>query len=203
MAILIKRYANRKLYNTATSRYITLKGIAELLDTGEEVQVIDNESGEDITSVALSQILVDSERSNKQPSETLLSQILGRGGDALYGALKKGVDDATDGIDDVRDRVLRAVTRAGGEGDHAFFGDWWGENRADFEKMLQTSMERVFHILDVPRRTDIDALNDNLERVASAVERLEKVFGERVTAGANDAGRSLDDANEDPTTRSD
>ena len=182
MAILIKRYANRKLYNTATSRYITLKGIAELLDGGKEVQVIDNETGEDITSVALSQILVDSERSNKQPSDTLLSQILGRGGDALYGALKKSVDDATGGIDEVRDRVLRAMSRAG-EGDRVLFGDWWGENRADFEKMLQTSMERVFHILDVPRRTDIDALNDNLERVASAVERLEHVFGQRTEAG--------------------
>ena len=64
MPILIKRYANRKLYNTATSRYITLKGIAELLDDGEEVRVVDNETGEDITKVALSQILVDSERSN-------------------------------------------------------------------------------------------------------------------------------------------
>lgn len=182
MAILIKRYANRKLYNTATSRYITLKGIAELLDAGEEVQVVDNETGEDITSVALSQILVDSERSNKQPSETLLSQILGRGGDVLYGALKKSVDDATGGIDEVRERLMRAMARAS-EGDHRpFFGDWWGENRADFEKMLQSSIERVFHILDVPRRTDIEALNDNLERVAVAVERLEAVYGKRTVA---------------------
>ncbi|MBW2233208.1 MAG: polyhydroxyalkanoate synthesis regulator DNA-binding domain-containing protein [Deltaproteobacteria bacterium] len=67
MAILIKRYANRKLYNTDTSRYITLKGIAELLDGGDEVRVIDNETGEDITSVALSQILVDSKRTNTSP----------------------------------------------------------------------------------------------------------------------------------------
>ena len=193
MAILIKRYANRKLYNTATSRYITLKGIAELLDAGEEVQVVDNETGEDITSVALSQILVDSERSNKQPSDNLLSQILGRGGDVLYGALKKGVDDATEGIDEVRDRVMRAMNRAG-EGERPLF-DWWGENRADFEKMLQASMERVFNILDVPRRTDIDALNDNLERVASAVERLEQVFDQR-TGSAGDGERREGDEHE-------
>ena len=59
MATLIKRYANRKLYNTATSRYITLKGVGELLDRGDEVRVVDNETGEDITQIALSQILVD------------------------------------------------------------------------------------------------------------------------------------------------
>ena len=104
MAILIKRYANRKLYNTDTSRYITLKGIAELLDEGEEIRVIDNETGEDITSVALSQILVDSERSNTSPPESLLSQILERGGDAVYGALRRGMDDATEGIGDLQDR---------------------------------------------------------------------------------------------------
>ena len=62
MAILIKRYANRKLYNTQTSRYITLKGIAELIEADQEVRVIDNETGEDITSVALSQILVEPKR---------------------------------------------------------------------------------------------------------------------------------------------
>ena len=178
MAILIKRYANRKLYNTATSRYITLKGIAELLDNGEEVQVVDNETGEDITSVALSQILVDSERSHKQPSDTLLSQILGRGGDVLYGALKRSVDDAAGGIDEVRDRVRKAINREGGP-DHTFFADWLGGSRAEFEKALQTSMERVFQLLDAPRRSDLEALNENLMRVAEAVERLEKVYGQR------------------------
>ena len=51
MPVLIKRYANRKLYNTASSRYITLRGIAELLERGEEVKVLDNETGEDMTAV--------------------------------------------------------------------------------------------------------------------------------------------------------
>ena len=68
MAILIKRYANRKLYNTETSRYITLKGIAKLLDEGESVQVVDKETGEDITQVALSQILVGNERAKENLS---------------------------------------------------------------------------------------------------------------------------------------
>ena len=65
MAILIKRYANRKLYNTDTSRYITLKGISELIEAGHEIRVIDNETGEDITSVALSQILVDDQKQQR------------------------------------------------------------------------------------------------------------------------------------------
>ena len=102
MPILIKRYANRKLYNTQTSRYITLKGIAELIEQGDDIGVIDNETGEDITSVTLSQILVDTERTNHTVPRTLLSDLIQKSGDALYGALKKGVGDASEGIDELQ-----------------------------------------------------------------------------------------------------
>jgi len=207
MAILIKRYANRKLYNTQTSRYITLKGIAELLDAGEEVRVIDKETGEDITSVALSQILVDSERSHTQPPETLLSQILGRGGDALYDALRKGVDDASEGIGDFQDRVRRMVGAADdlggqregfeneGEGNarsgrpqHGFF-----QPPPELDNLVQNAVERVFRMLDLPRRSDVESLNQNLERVAGAVKALEEAFARRDQDGNSGDDRSEGD----------
>lgn len=189
MAILIKRYANRKLYNTQSSRYITLKGIAELIDEGEEVRVIDNETGEDITNVALSQILVDSERSNAHVSQSLLSQILGRGGDALYDVLRKGVGDATEGIGEMQDRFRRMVSsderKAGGGGARSL-SDWIAYSSPDFERLIQGSVERVFKLLDLPRRSDIEALNRNLERVARAVETLEQVYALRGSAPGRD-----------------
>jgi len=129
MAILIKRYANRKLYNTDTSRYITLKGIAKLLDEGDEVRVVDNETGEDITQIALSQILVDNKRSKEDPSDTLLSQILSRGGDALYGAIRKSVDDATEGIGDFQDRFRQLVGQVDPTGRHGRGGLGFGWDR--------------------------------------------------------------------------
>jgi len=214
MAILIKRYANRKLYNTETSRYITLKGIAELLDAGDEVQVIDNESGEDITSVALSQILVDRKRSNTSPPDTLLSQIIGKGGDVLYGALRKGMDDASGGIEDLQERVRRIVTHddaessnggpndssrngaagasgeTGSEGDRPGLGHWINHASPDLDQLVQGAVERVFRLLDLPRRSDVEALNENLERVAAAVETLEKAFADRSHApNEDDSGR--------------
>ncbi len=192
MSILIKRYANRKLYNTKSSRYITLKGIAELLDQDEEVRVIDNETGEDITSIALSQILVDSRRSNSDPPTSLLSQIMERGGDVLYDVLKKGVDDATDNLDEIQDRFRRIVQGGASEsqrdadpaseserqhssrGGRRGLGDWIAYASPDFDAAVQNAVERVFKILDLPRRKDVDALNQNLERVARAVENLER-----------------------------
>ncbi len=169
MPALIKRYANRKLYNTQTSRYITLKGIAALIEAGDEVIVIDNETGEDITSIALSQILVDSERANRTVPRTLLSDLIQRGGDALYGALRRGVDDASGSIDEVRRNVRRMVPG----GDDGKLGDWIAFATPDFDRMIQSAIERVFKLLDLPRRSDIEALSRNLQRVAEAVEKLD------------------------------
>jgi polyhydroxyalkanoate synthesis repressor PhaR len=207
MPILIKRYANRKLYNTQLSRYITLKGIAELLERGEEVRVIDNESGEDITKVALSQILVDESRSNHEPSTSLLTQIMERGGDVLYDVLKKGVDDATGNIDEIQDRFRNIIQGENGKrsrgsdssseqpegteteansrdgsdqrdknksGGRRGLGDWIAYASPDFDSAIQAAVERVFKVLDLPRRKDVDALNQNLERVANAIEDLQR-----------------------------
>jgi polyhydroxyalkanoate synthesis repressor PhaR len=171
MTVLIKRYANRKLYNTQTSRYITLKGIAELIEADEEVRVIDNETGEDITNVALSQILVDNERSNSSVSQTLLSELISRGGDALYGALRRGVGDASEGLGELQKSVRRVIKSR--EDDAAKIGEWIAVATPDFDQIVQNAMERVFKLLDLPRRADIEALNQNLQRVADAVESLE------------------------------
>jgi polyhydroxyalkanoate synthesis repressor PhaR len=59
---LIKRYPNRKLYDTEAKQYITLEGIAELVRRGEEIQVIDHASGEDLTSLTLTQIIYEQEK---------------------------------------------------------------------------------------------------------------------------------------------
>jgi polyhydroxyalkanoate synthesis repressor PhaR len=181
MAILIKRYANRKLYNTDTSRYITLKGVAKLLDEGVEVRVVDNETGEDITQVALSQILVDNKRAREDPSDTLLSQILSRGGDALYGAIRKSVDDATDGLGDFQDRFRELVGQGGSRDSHAMHDRDFDDDQDELtprivEEIVRDSVQQVIESLDLPRRRDLDTLNRNFERVAKAVERLERAY---------------------------
>jgi len=59
---LIKRYANRKLYDTDSKRYITLDGIAEMIRQQQDVKVIDHETGEDITALTQAQIIFEQER---------------------------------------------------------------------------------------------------------------------------------------------
>jgi polyhydroxyalkanoate synthesis repressor PhaR len=76
---LIKRYANRKLYDTANSRYVTLEEVAALLQAGEDVRIVDNQSKADITAVTLAQILVEEEKRGRQPrAQGGLRQLLQR-----------------------------------------------------------------------------------------------------------------------------
>jgi polyhydroxyalkanoate synthesis repressor PhaR len=57
--IVIKKYPNRRLYDTAKSRYINLEDIAVFIRDGKDVQVVDAQTGEDLTRVTLTQIIVD------------------------------------------------------------------------------------------------------------------------------------------------
>ncbi|HEX2911787.1 MAG TPA: polyhydroxyalkanoate synthesis regulator DNA-binding domain-containing protein [Chloroflexia bacterium] len=79
---LIKRYSNRKLYDTTTRTYITLEGIAGLVVEGVDIKVVDNDTDEDLTTVILSQILLERERSRRSLSSGLLSGLL-RSGESL------------------------------------------------------------------------------------------------------------------------
>ena len=72
---VIKRYSNRKLYDTKDSRYVTLLQIAEMVRTSEEVQIIDNNTKEDLTEVTLAQIIYE-EQKQKAPSRSVPLQTL-------------------------------------------------------------------------------------------------------------------------------
>ena len=170
MAVLIKRYANRKLYNTESSRYITLKGISELIRDGREIQVIDNESGQDITPIVLSQILVDDQKQHRDAASgvpgQVLSELIQRGGDAIYGAIRRSMGDVQENISDVRDNVRR-----------------WIRTPRDLEtpeisRAVHQAVERVLRVIDLPTRGDLETLNKNLERLTRALEAFEAQLAE-------------------------
>lgn len=69
---IIKRYQNRKLYDTFQSCYVTLEEIAQIIREGHEIQVIDNKSKNDITYMTQIQLLFDQERKSLKPGNTEL-----------------------------------------------------------------------------------------------------------------------------------
>lgn len=63
--ILIKKYPNRRLYNTENSSYITVKDVAELIKSGHRVDVRDVDNGDDVTALVLTQIIMDKAKNNQ------------------------------------------------------------------------------------------------------------------------------------------
>lgn len=89
---VIKRYANRKLYDTRDSKYVTLDRIAELVRNGEEVKVLDNRSKEDLTKLTLAQIIYEEQRSGNATAWSVqsLRGFIQQGRERIISSLKEG-----------------------------------------------------------------------------------------------------------------
>ena len=147
---LIKKYANRKLYDTRTSHYITLDEIAQLVRDGHEIKVVDRSNGADLTQVTLSQIVLSEEKRGP-------SRIVDAGGEMLHDrgqALLDYVRSALNVPGDIRNQVERS--------------------REGFETMADDAIERALRRLRIPTRKDIDRINERLDRLSAQLRRANK-----------------------------
>ncbi len=99
---IIKRYQNRKLYDTSQSRYVTLNDIADMIKNGEDVKIIDNQSKEDLTSLTLTQIIFEQEKKKK----SLLPL------PALRDIIRSGPSQVVDFVASKADEVVHSITHA-------------------------------------------------------------------------------------------
>ena len=117
MPYVIKRYSNRKLYDTQESRYVTLEDLEELIRQGKEISVVDASTGEDLTSVTLAQIILENERSRRAALPTAFLHQLIKHGEAWQDFVQKSLRSSLEGLMTSQreaDRVLREwVERAG------------------------------------------------------------------------------------------
>ena len=78
--LIIKRYLNRKLYDTQARQYITLERIANLIRQGVQVRVVDHESGEDLTAITLAQVITEQEKKRSgSVTSTALADLIASG----------------------------------------------------------------------------------------------------------------------------
>lgn len=112
--ILIKKYGNRRLYSTASSSYITLAELEELVRNGESIQVVDASSQEDITSQILTQILVESGKAKSIPVNFLERMIRHRADllGTLLNAQTQQIERSVDVARHAQDEFIRMMQRA-------------------------------------------------------------------------------------------
>ena len=109
MAVIVKRYPNRKLYNTETKKYITLDGIADVIRAGQEVQILDHNSGEDLTTLTLSQIIFEQEKKkNGFLPKSVLTNLIQVGGETL-GTLRRGLANPREILTPVEQEIDRRL----------------------------------------------------------------------------------------------
>jgi polyhydroxyalkanoate synthesis repressor PhaR len=161
---VIKRYTNRKLYDTVESRYVTLDEIAEMIKAGAEVKIIDNRTKEDLTSVTLAQIIFEEEKKTSKVSLEMLRDLIRHGG-----AMAQRVFEGT--WAELRGRV-EAVRAAAQQRVQTFIQS--GQQTSDRAKeLVQTSQEALTAL---QRKVD--------ERVRAAMEGMSNL---------GDVRRSLDE----------
>ncbi|MCC7382833.1 MAG: hypothetical protein IT384_13435 [Deltaproteobacteria bacterium] len=81
--VVVKKYSNRRLYDTAESRYITLEELADTIRSGKDARVFDAKTGEDLTQATLTQIILESRRASRLLPIPLLTQLIRMSDDAL------------------------------------------------------------------------------------------------------------------------
>src|SRR2546430_5244727 len=159
MAYVIKRYSNRKLYDTQESRYVTLEEIEEMVRAGKEISVVDAASGEDLTAVTLTQIILENQRSHRSGLPTAFLHQLIKHGEAWQEFVQRSMKSSLEGVVSNQREMERV------------FQDWasragWGMTgpRAEPKRDgAEPDPERL--------REEVSALR---ERLRSLEERLEK-----------------------------
>ena len=183
---LIKKYANRKLYDISGKRYLTMDRLADLIKSGEEVSVIDNETGEDITAAIVSQLLGREKfRGNKGVPSNVLMQMLRKGPGTLFGYGKKYVSlwqnallMSRDEIEKLINSLVREKEISESEGRNLKkelvshtnnLKDWIMEN-------IDQRLSEALSMMNLASKDQVKALNKRVDALDRKVEELEALI---------------------------
>ena len=171
--VTIKKYANRRLYDTESSTYITLDRLAQMVREGREFEVVDAKSGEDITRQVLTQIIVDEEaRGSTMLPVNFLKQLIGLYGNSMQGMVPQ---------------YLEAAMEAFQRNQSAFQDAFGGKMFADITKRNMQMFEGASRAFGAgthkPKQekpesaegeSELDQLKAELEALREKVDRLSK-----------------------------
>ena len=178
---LVKRYPNRKLYDTEAKQYVTLNGIAELIRDGYEVQVIDHTTGEDLTAVTLTQIIFEQEK--KQGGflpRSVLTGLVQAGGERLS-TLRRTLAMPLDLFRQVDEEIERRVGALIHRGELAeeegmrLRDILLAEGRGRQGGVTEEELEQALIDHGVPRREEVEQLEAQLELL---IQKLDGILEE-------------------------
>jgi polyhydroxyalkanoate synthesis repressor PhaR len=180
MTIIIKRYRNRKLYNTQSKRYITLEEIEGLIKQQIEIKVVENDTGNDITATTLSQIIFDLEKNQTGvlPVDLLFSLV--QSGGKRFDEIRRNIFTSLNfprHFNDELDRRVKTLISSGeiteDDGRNLLAKLHALEPRQD--SLIVNMEEKILGFLkeqEIPTRSDLQILMDQLDDLSHTVEEL-------------------------------
>jgi polyhydroxyalkanoate synthesis repressor PhaR len=166
---VIKRYQNRKLYDTHQSCYVTLDEIADMIMRGEEVAVVDNRTKKDITSSTLTQIIFEKQKRSKVTIPVItLRDIIQLGGGTFSGFLAKSVESGSSVLNRAKEDLEKAFGRA--------------ENLRGAFQITQRAAEDLKRAIDEKAqnpgtsREVLNAAQSQLQNLSSQLNNIEKLI---------------------------
>ena len=195
---VIKRYTNRKLYDTVESRYVTLDEIAAMIKEGVEVRIVANRTKEHLTSVTLAQIIFEEEKKKNQMPLSVLREIIRHPGESISGFIQKEVTPRVASIREEAesrlDKLLRrddkppteeAKEPAAGAEDPAAQQPGGSISPAELLKASQRAFEdwqkkiddRVRHVVE-NLTGNLPAMGRDMQTLTQRLEELEKKLDE-------------------------
>ena len=177
---VIKRYSNRKLYDTESKQYITLDEIADLIRQGTELQVIDNVSEEDLTALTLSQIILEQEKKQKGfLPRSVLNALVESGGKSI-GTLRQRLTSPLELLkqvdDEIEQRIQALIQRGELAEEHGRkLRDQLLERSTFNDSEITLNDDQIEEILirqGVPSSEDLQKLMDQIESLSQKINEF-------------------------------
>jgi polyhydroxyalkanoate synthesis repressor PhaR len=161
--ITIKKYANRRLYNTGTSSYVTLEDLAKMVKAGEDFVVYDAKTGEDITRSVLAQIIFEQE--NKEGQNLLpinfLRQLIRFYGDSMQMLVPRYLEASIESLTREQEKFRQQIAQAFGTGAFGPLGPLEDQVRRNMEMF-----QRAFTMFTPFAKREAQAESDRQQRAA-------------------------------------
>jgi polyhydroxyalkanoate synthesis repressor PhaR len=191
---IVKRYTNRKLYDTEQSRYVTLEDIARLVREGEDVRVVDNEAGEDLTAVTLAQIILEEEKRKTNLVSVAFLRKLIHSGEAAVQDIGDAASRSIEVLGELTEKAtgrVRDVARDGGRA----IDDLFGLPQRQLEELRVATQRSVNRLRQSPAvQREVDRIEKSLHAIEGMLANLkaeaedEQRAREDQTAGAGATG---------------
>jgi len=178
---VIKRYTNRKLYDTVESRYVTLEEIAEMVKGGAEVRIVDNRTKEDLTSVTLAQIIFEEEKKTSKMSLRTLKDLIRHGGERAQQFVEDTQAELRDRVEGLRQaaetRVQTLITKGQATGDRAkdlvaASQEAVNQFQRRVDERVRTAVEGMSSLPEIKR--ELQQISTRLDEIDARLKDLEK-----------------------------